>query len=323
MNYIILLNYNNWEDTIECLESLLKLKNIDFKIIVCDNNSLDNSLEYIKLWADGILKVHCKTRNKDILNLIYPLEIKPIKYKIIKEKDILIEKNDKKLILIQNENNNGYSAGNNIGIKYAMNQLDCEYIWILNNDTVVKPLSLKYLIDEMKKDPSIGICGSKTYYYYFPNRIQCEGGYFYNKWLGYGSKKKNKLSYINGSSMLVKKDFIQDVGYLSEDYFLYYEEIDWALRGKYKYRLGYSSKSIIYHKEGGSISKEKSLLSDFYSIRNRIIVTKKFYKYCLPTIYLGILIAIFNRLRRKQFKRIWVFIKIMCLLGNYDYKKDI
>lgn len=90
------------------------------------------------------------------------------------------------------------------------------------------------------------------------------------------------------------------------------------------YKLGYFKNSIIYHKEGGTINKEckkeKSLLSDFYSVRNRILVTEKFYKYCLPTVYLGIIITMINRIKRKQYKRIYLFIKLMITFGNYKYK---
>lgn len=326
MVYIVVLNYKNWKDTIECLESLFKLEKEKFKIIVCDNNSLDGSLEYIEEWAKGDLIIDFNEMDS-LKSIVYPFIKKPISYKKIDKYDInnnfdLIKEN---LILIQNDENKGYSAGNNIGIKYALNQEDCEYIWVLNNDTIVDRLSLYYLVDFMKKNLSVGICGAKTYFYYEPYKIQCEGGFYYNKWLAYPFKRKyskKNLSYINGASMFVRKNFILDVGLLSEDYFLYYEEIDWVLRGKNKYEIGYCSKSKIYHKEGGSINKneKKSLLSDFYAIRNRIVVTRKFYKYCLPTVYIGILIAVINRIRRKQYKRAWMFLKIMLLFGNCKYK---
>lgn len=330
MNYIVILNYNNWDDTIECLESVLKMKNIDFKIIVCDNNSTDNSFDYIEKWIKGKIIAECKSDNRNLINLVYPLEKKPISYKILYKNDLINEEKsvEEKIILIQNGENRGYSAGNNIGIKYAIQKDDCEYIWILNNDTVVTPMALKFLVETMEKNSKIGICGSKTFFYYNPNKIQCESGFKYNKWLAYPFKmkdgyKQKSLSYVNGAAMFVRKSFIEEVGYLCEDYFLYYEEIDWALRGKDKYILGYNPNSIIYHKEGGSINKnkKKSLISDFYAIRNRILVTKKFYKYCLPTVYFGILIAIFNRIRRGEYKRAWIFIKIMFTAGNIKYIK--
>ena len=328
MVYIIILVYNNWQDTIECLESVLKLKNINYKIIVVDNNSPDNSLEYIKKWAEGEIKVSCNSKDIKLKNLVYPLEKKPIKYRVFSKEKIVTDIKEK-LIFIQSNENRGYAAGNNIGIRCALQDNNCEFIWILNNDVIVEPDSLENMIITMRKDKSLGMCGSKTYYYYFTNKIQCKGGFDYNKWLGCQVKIKEpfnikNLKYINGASILVHRNFIERIGLLSEEYFLYYEEIDWAIRGGFLYKLGYSENSIIYHKEGGTINKgykkEKSLLSDFYSIRNRILITKKFYKYCLPTVYLGIIIAIINRIKRKQYKRIYIFIKLMITFGNYKYK---
>lgn len=328
MVYIIILVYNNWQDTIECLESVLKLKNIDYKIIVVDNNSPDNSLEYIKKWAEGGIKASCNSEDIKLKNLIYPLEKKPIKYRVF-SKDRTITNIKEKLIFIQSNENRGYAAGNNIGMRCALQDKNCEFVWILNNDVIVEPNSLKGMVRTMKEDKSLGMCGSKTYYYYSANKIQCKGGFGYNKWFACPCKIKepfNKkfLKYINGASILLRRDFIETIGLLSEEYFLYFEEIDWAIRGKKIYKLGYCENSIIYHKEGGTINKEskkeKSLLSDFYSIKNRIVVTKKFYKYCLPTVYLGIIIAIINRIKRKQYKRIYLFIKLMITFGNYKYK---
>ncbi len=51
--YVIILNYNGWADTIECLESVLRNDYLNYQVIVLDNNSPNNSIEYIKAWAEG------------------------------------------------------------------------------------------------------------------------------------------------------------------------------------------------------------------------------------------------------------------------------
>ena len=119
MVYIIVLVYNNWQDTIECLESVLKLRAVNYKIIIVDNNSPDNSLEYIKKWADGKILATCSSEDIKLKKLVYPLEEKPIKYKVfykgIKENEIVDDIREK-LIFIQSNENKGYAAGNNIVI---------------------------------------------------------------------------------------------------------------------------------------------------------------------------------------------------------------
>jgi len=106
---------------------------------------------------------------------------------------------------------------------------------------------------------------------------------------------------------------------MDEGYFFYFDEIDWALRGKKNggWELGYAYKSKVYHKEGASAGgnnlkkNSKSKFSDFYAIRNRIRFTKKFYPYCLPIVYLSLFIVALNRIKRKQFDRVFMIFKIL------------
>ena len=121
--------------------------------------------------------------------------------------------------------------------------------------------------------------------------------------------------------MFVSKEFIQDVGLMCEDYFLYFEELDWVLRGKVKgYKLGYYWKSIVHHKEGGTIGSsskgnEKSELADYWFVRNRLFFTKKFYHKFLWLVYVSFVGVIFNRIIRFQFDRISMILKIIL---NYE-----
>jgi GT2 family glycosyltransferase len=115
---------------------------------------------------------------------------------------------------------------------------------------------------------------------------------------------------------------------MCEDYFLYFEEMDWAFRGKQKeWKLGYCWKSKVYHKEGGSIGsssigKRKSVLADFYGLKNKIIFTQRYFPYALPTVYLSFLAVAFNRIRRKQWNRIGMILGII-FSKNYRCKKSL
>jgi GT2 family glycosyltransferase len=327
--YIVLVNYNTWEDTIECIESLKKIDYPNYQIIVVDNNSPNDSIKFLKEFFEGKLEVWISPYNP-LRKYIFPPSQKPFKYVFMEENDIkkkskFEDEDVDQIILIKANKNKGFAAGNNIAIKYALKKDDFEYIWILNPDTIVDKNSLKELIRCSKEDDSIGLIGSKLMEYYSPDKIQSLGG-LYNPLIAsmkYPTSRKEindtdtntYIYYPQGASMLVKKDFIKDVGLMCEDYFIYFEEIDWVIRGMQKnWKASYCESSVVYHKEGASIGSNKistnrSDLSEFFFHRNRIIFTKKFFKNFIPLVYLSFLGVIFNRIKRKDFKKIKIILK--------------
>lgn len=341
--YILVLNWNNWRDTIECLESLQHLEFENYSIVVIDNDSTDKSVEKIKAWAEGRLEVESKYLEYDSSN-------KPVSYieynraqaeaggRIELENRMNSLRPDRRLVIIETGDNLGFAGGNNVGIRYALAKNDFEYIWLLNNDTVVETDTLKAMVERMREDDTVGMCGCTLLYYDQSDRIQALAGGTYNKWLGISkhvgcswnsnmsikrNKVERKIDYIVGASMLVSKNFIQDIGLLSEEYFLYFEETDWAFRSKERYRLAYAPDSVVYHKEGATIGsssnpKEKSMTADYYGIKNRIVFTQKFFPWLLPTVYLGVIVAIVNRIRRGQWNRVKMILKILFGIKNAD-----
>jgi hypothetical protein len=330
--YIIILNYNGWKHTLECVESILKTQYPCFTIVIIDNNSQDRSIEKITSWAIGEIQVF--PESSDFEHLILPNAPKPLNLFVLKKNCIKQDYSgdNNKLVLIPNDKNTGFSNGNNLGIKFAINQKDCEYIWLLNNDTVVPSDSLNGLISayENNTNEKIGIIGSKILFYKNPSIIQ-NIGINYVKSIAYakeiGAYEKDNFQYDNedliveavaGTSMFVSKSFIIDVGLLGEEYFLYFEEVDWAIRSvRLGYTQKYTFKSIVYHKSGSSTGGDsyknntKSELSDYYHLRNKIIITRKFFPIFLFTLYPTYIISIINRIKRNQFKRILHILKII------------
>ena len=205
--YIVILNYNGWKDTIECLESVLKSDYQNFQIIVVDNDSPNNSMDFIVDWADGKQDVNC-TVESELSFLSYPFEEKPIAYVGYFKSNLLYsnnlglnKKHENPLIFIQSGENKGFAAGNNIAIKYAQEQDDFEYIWLLNNDTVIEKNTLSRLVDGTNKDKNIGIFGTMLKEYYMPKSIQTYGG-IVNKYLG-------TSRYVKNESELNDIDFIE------------------------------------------------------------------------------------------------------------------
>lgn len=280
MVYIIVLNFNNPNVTLECLESLKCLSFNDYHIILVDNASTDNS--------------------KDIF------------YDYLQA--------NQNIIFLRAKENRGYAAGNNIALQYALKQQDMEYCWILNNDTVVTKDSLSKLYEYMEMKPDVGICGSKLVYDWDRNKIQGYGGYF-NPVFAKGGickdiEKIDRIDYVIGAAVFVRRKFLEDIGLMCEDYFLYCEEIDWAERAKGKYRIACVPESVVYHKEGASTGggheiRSRSLLSDYYLLRSKLLFTKKFHKKYLPIVYFALIYAIFVRIKNGQYDRIWMIIKLM------------
>lgn len=310
--YIILVNWNGWQDTVECLESLLLLEYPDFRIVVCDNGSSDGSLQEIKNWADR-------------------LEIRYVDLQRAEAEAGSLPHDDPKLTLIRNGENLGFAGGNNVGLRNALARGDGGYYWLLNNDTVVEPDALTHLVARIQLQPQVGICGSTVLFYHDRRRIQALGGGHYCRWIGlpwhYGrftrwGRKINPeraeawMNYVEGASMLVSRQFLDDVGLLSEDYFLYFEEADWAIRSEGRFRLGYAAQSIVYHKVGGSIGTSSnpakmSYTSDYYNIRNRLLFTRRFYPAALPTVRLVIVGALLLRLFMGKWDRAAMIFRLL------------
>jgi len=236
------LNWNGKEDTIDCLKSLKNITYPNYEVIVIDNASTDGSVEEFQELVD--------------------------------------------IKLIVNKENLGYSKGNNVGIQYAINN-KADYVLILNNDTVVDPHFLSELVKIANSNEKIGILGPKTYYVDPSNMIYYAGGKI-NWYTGQpkhiGQKKVDKgqydqisnVDFIAGSCMLIKKEVIEQIGLLPNDYFLLWEDIDYSVKANRNgFELVYVPDSKIWHKESASIKtiKHRRL---FFSARNRLIFHKKY-----------------------------------------------
>ena len=308
--YIVVLNYNGWEDTIECLESIFKSNYNNYSIVVVDNDSPNNSMDYLIKWAEGEQNVTYKT--KSILNdYTKPNFKKPLSYSYYLENNINSD-SENNLIFIQANKNNGFSAGNNIGIRYALTQENCEYIWLLNNDIIIQYDTIQKLVDSyknQKKSRNIGIIGTIQNYYHNPEKIQASAGKF-NKWSGKFWNcmtldfTQDEIAYPYGASMFFHKSTFQKIGLMDENYFIYCEEIDITERLKQEKMHVYIDKNIvIYHKHGQSMKTIENDLQFYYSSRSKIYFYKKFYKRYLPFAYLRVFYSKFRRFIAKLIRK--------------------
>jgi len=285
---IIILNWNGWKDTLECLESVYQINYPEYDVIVIDNNSEDISIEKIEDYCAGKIKVDSTFFNYHDKN-----PIKIFKYTNTEVENTKLPQMDsinslnsqEKLTLIKNEKNYGFARGNDIGIKYALKNLDIQYVLLLNNDTVVDKDFLTELVDVAKNNDNVGFVGPKVYIYNDKNTLQVAGGAKVDLKHGevdeiaYHQLDEGQFDhflepdYIGGTCILCSREVIEKIGMLDPTYFMYWEDADWCFRGrKHGYKSVYAFKSKIWHKYGASSDTPFKM---YYFTRNRIYFVKK------------------------------------------------
>ena len=245
--YIVLLNYNGYQDTIDCIESLTHIDYENYEIVIVDNNSTNNSVE-------------------KICNYI---------------------KNQKNIKFIKSKENLGFSGGNNLGIKYALDNA-ADYICLLNNDTTVEHDFLRNLVDKMQEDKKIGISAGKIMYYDNKDIVWSAGGCIdTEKAIGYnyGINTQEKelidevreVTFLTGCLQLIRREVFEEIGLYDHDYFLYMEDVDFCKRAlNHGYKLIYVPQSKIYHKVSASTGGQISPMVIYYMTRNRLLFNRKY-----------------------------------------------
>ena len=335
--YVIITNFTQgWRHLIECLESVCRIDYPNYQVIVSDDRSEDDGLSHVKRWASGSITADVSQTNP-LRRLITPPVPKPIECIEFSDTDLThtTPLSSTALLLIRSSLNRGFAGANNLGLKYALARSDFDFVWLLNNDTVVEPQALSELVRRMEEKPDAGMCGSTLLYYHAPRVIQTLGGARFNRWTGIGRQLdkdrvlsdahdpgwiEKEMDYVYGASLLVSKRFIENIGLMSEEYFIYFEELDWVRRARGTFGLAYAPKSIVYHKAGVSIGGgyrpgfPDSTFSDYYYVRNMLLFTQKFHPWAMPTVYGRLALMLFQKIKDRQ----WVSASLILaiLLGR-------
>jgi len=300
---IVLVNRNNRVDTVGCLESLRRCEG-NFDVIIADNGSTDGSLEAIRDWAEGKLTVDTSALAWAGIR-DHPVTQPAISYGIFQNEQAAIDdRTERWLTVASTGGSRGFPAGNNLGLRYGLTR-DYAYFWVLNNDTVVDPAALVRLVERMESEPAIGICGSTLVFYHRPTIVQAYGGSRYHpraassNTVGLDSPlvlpppdQFAQFDYVVGAAMFVSRAFIEKIGLMNAEVYLYFEEMDWTLRMQPHFRNGYEPDSIVYHKAGGTMGggfKRASRHRIYYLTVNRVLFTRKHFPQHLVTVVLAIL----------------------------------
>lgn len=267
--YIILLNWNGWRDTIDCLNSIKKSDYQNYQIIVVDNGSTDDSVLQLRLF-------------------------------------------DPNLIILESGNNLGFAGGNNIGIRYAL-QNNADYIWLLNNDTIVDSSALSAMVKVALSDTRIGAVGSVLYYMDDPYKVQAWGGGWVNMWLGIARHYLSpvaveKIDYITGASLFLNCKALNDVGFLDDNYFMYWEDTDFGFRlRKSGWKLSVAAEAKVFHKESASLGNINPI-KDKYLNSSAV----RFFNKHAPIPIIPIVIGSGGRLLKRLVRGDWKRAKAIC-----------
>lgn len=233
---VITVNYNGFHDTCEFIDSwVVTVTSVSYEIIVIDNGSAIN--EALSLQE---------------------------KYPFIRT--------------LRSEKNLGFAGGNNLGISIAQGK----YLFLLNNDIIITSDTIHLLVRRLASSNKIAGVSPLIRDYTEPHAIQFAGYTklssitLRNRAIGRGRINKDRYParrtpYLHGAAMLVKKKVVDKLGPMPEDYFLYYEELDWCTYMNMEgYELWYDPACEVWHKDSSSTGKG-SPLQCYYLSRNRLL----------------------------------------------------
>lgn len=304
---IVIVNHGNANDTVECIQSLYHQLSKEVNVIIVDNSEGLENVGIIKNWIDG----NCESIDSRFPNVLGKLNEEALTCNYVLD-------NTEKKSLKQNQftllkcPNNGFAAANNLAVETAKsNNWKYEYIWFLNNDTIVSNYAIGSIDDFLQRNLSADFIGTSLMEYDDPSLVQSVASGFDTR--TFRTKSFDSLDsvpssfeiYPNGASFLLSSNFIDKVGGLNEIYFLYFEELDLVLRAKQKGIIPlYHTDEIVFHKGGGSTGKN-SRFADFYYLRSRFLLVSQYFPSKLwRVILLSIVMYPINRILRGQFNRV-------------------
>jgi GT2 family glycosyltransferase len=319
---VVIVNWRGADDTIECLESLLRCP-LPMRVVVVDNGSGDGSADRIAAWAAGT-HMHL-IASPSLAPLSTPPLQKPLPLRRMGVGEIASSGLDR-LTLIESPDNLGFAGGNNLGLRHLLADADLRCFWLLNNDTVVTRDAPAALLARVLAGPRLGMCGTIVRHYWAPDRVQALNGYSFNLFTGTAKALggnglasqsfdpqliADATDFVLGASLGVSRDFLIDVGPMAEQYFLYFEELDWSTRnrklGDRRFEIGFAHGATVFHKAGSAIGSPsarnaRSAFSDYWLTRSRLKYVWRHHLWLWPWHWLLGWAVLLKRLLRRRWR---------------------
>lgn len=194
---------------------------------------------------------------------------------------------NKEIMVVDGSVNSGYAKGNNAGITKLLRQ-KCEYILLINDDTVSNPNLISKLVDSFRIDPSIGIVGPTIAYFNKPQIIWYSGGSFNQIFCFTTHPNMNKnvvyartgyTDFTTGCCMMVRKSVFKDIGLLDRRFGYYFEDAFFCKRALEKgYKSFVIKDALIKHRVSSTLgsmgTNNMTPLRAYYFARNPFIIIK-------------------------------------------------
>ncbi|HEX5378282.1 MAG TPA: glycosyltransferase family 2 protein [Phenylobacterium sp.] len=273
---VAIVGFNNAQDIVHCLGELGRSTHADFEVVICENGgpaafaALEAALPKALPGGQAVRAV-----------------LAP--------------------------GNLGYAGGVNRCIEESPG---ADAWWVLNPDTHPYPEALAALVERLER----GDCDAVGCTLHLPNgRVQSHGGRW-TPWLGravsIGHSSplsehpdpawiESRQNYLNGAAMLMGRRFVETVGLMREEYFLYCEEVEWCLRGIARgMRLGFAPKAVVLHYQGTTTGnppdiRQRSKTPVYLMERNKLLLTRDLFPGLMPVVVVAAFAVIFARFARR------------------------
>jgi len=260
----VIVNWNGWRDTLDCLASLREQEYGNLQILVVDNGSTDDSVERIRS--------------------AFP-----------------------EVGLIETGKNIGFPSGCNVGLRAALAG-SAEFVWLLNNDTVCPPDTLRKLIRRAVASPEAGLVGTVLLYAYDPTKVQAWGGGRIRPWIAFSTHfhaptEFGPNCYTTFASVLARREMFEEVGLLYEGFFMYCDDSDLCLRmQKTRWKIVMAEDTAVLHKEGASTARgQKPFMTKVVTVSSLRFI-RRHSKVAFIGMPLYVVLRLGNRIVQREWK---------------------
>jgi len=287
---VVVVTFNAADVIFDCLESLLAAQGVALRIVVVDNASSDGTIAQLRDWAAG------STAYSPPADMPFELHPTPKPIALHSAGHRSETPDSHSITVIETGMNAGFAAGVNRGLAELAGDQNIDRFWVLNPDSAVPPQTPLAFASH---DPgAFSLMGARVLYYDAPHDIQIDGGLINKRTgvtgnIGLGCAPETspapdsaQLDFITGASVVASRAHYEGAGPMPEDYFLYYEEVDWALR-RADLPLAYCPEGLVYHRAGTAIGsptlgRPASPFSIYFKHRARLRFVRRYFPLNLP-----------------------------------------